>query len=120
MTWPSFFRRAPAEPFASRSKKQVPCHPSLRCGPRRTGGLQGDHPGQKNRYRGCDYQSPIYDRRLHMAKIGAFSKTEHGYKGRVRTLTVNTEVEIVSIDPSGDGAPQYRLYSAGSEVGAGW
>ena len=55
-----------------------------------------------------------------MAKIGAFSKTEHGYKGRVRTLTVNTEVEIVSIDPSGDGAPQYRLYSAGSEVGAGW
>jgi uncharacterized protein (DUF736 family) len=55
-----------------------------------------------------------------MAKIGAFSKTEHGYKGRVRTLTVNTEVEIISIDPSGDGAPQYRLYSAGSAGDAGW
>ena len=41
------------------------------------------------------------------AKIGAFSKTEHGYKGRVRTLTVNTEVEIVSIDPSGDSTAEY-------------
>jgi uncharacterized protein (DUF736 family) len=30
-----------------------------------------------------------------MAKIGAFSKTEHGYKGRVRTLTLNTEMELV-------------------------
>ena len=37
-----------------------------------------------------------------MAKIGAFSKTEHGYKGRVRTLTVNTEVEIVYADDEGD------------------
>lgn len=45
-----------------------------------------------------------------MAKIGAFSKTEHGYKGRVGALTLNTEV----------GAPQYRIYSGTSEVGAAW
>jgi uncharacterized protein (DUF736 family) len=55
-----------------------------------------------------------------MAKIGTFSKTEHGYKGRVRTLTLNTEVELVLCDAGGDGAPQYRIFSGGSELGAVW
>ena len=55
-----------------------------------------------------------------MAKIGAFSKTEHGYKGRVRTLTLNTEVELVLTEAGGEGAPQYRIYSGTSEVGAAW
>ena len=55
-----------------------------------------------------------------MAKIGAFSKTEHGYKGRVRTLTLNTEVELVLTEAGGEGAPQYRIYSYGSELGAAW
>jgi uncharacterized protein (DUF736 family) len=53
-----------------------------------------------------------------MAKIGAFSKTEHGYKGRVRTLTLNSEVELVLTEAGGEGAPQYRIYSGGSEIGA--
>ena len=39
-----------------------------------------------------------------MAKIGTFSKTEHGYKGRVRTLTPNTEMEIV-LSEAGETAP---------------
>jgi uncharacterized protein (DUF736 family) len=55
-----------------------------------------------------------------MAKIGTFSKTEHGYKGRVRTLTINTEMELVLSDAGGDGAPQYRIFSNGSELGAVW
>ncbi len=55
-----------------------------------------------------------------MAKIGAFSKTEHGYKGRVRTLTLNTEMELVLCDAGGDGAPQYRIFSGGAELGAAW
>ena len=55
-----------------------------------------------------------------MAKIGAFSQTEHGYKGRVRTLTLNTEVELVLSEAGGEGAPQYRIYAQGAEIGAAW
>ena len=51
-----------------------------------------------------------------MAKIGAFSKTEHGYKGRVRTLTLNTEVELVLSEAGGDGA----LNTASFLAGASW
>ena len=51
-----------------------------------------------------------------MAKIGAFSQTEHGYQGPVRTLTINTEVELVLAMPA-ETAP---LNTASSPQGARW
>ena len=55
-----------------------------------------------------------------MAKIGTFTKEGDVYKGTICTLTLNVKVEIAPVDKTGEKAPDYRVYSNGSELGAGW
>jgi uncharacterized protein (DUF736 family) len=60
-----------------------------------------------------------------MAQIGSFTRTEQGYKGRLKTLTLDVDLTIVPIQPTdADHAPDYRIYLGpddhGLEVGAGW
>ncbi len=54
-----------------------------------------------------------------MATIGLFIKTAHGYRGTLRTLTLDTKLTIVEIEKQGDG-PDYRVFAGQAEVGAGW
>ena len=54
-----------------------------------------------------------------MAKIGTFTKEGDVYKGTICTLTLNVKVEIAPVDKTGETAPDYRVYSNGSELGAG-
>ena len=59
-----------------------------------------------------------------MTQIGEFTKLKTGYSGRIRTLSLNTEVAIVVAEPSEtENAPDYRVHAGseeGPEIGAGW
>jgi uncharacterized protein (DUF736 family) len=59
------------------------------------------------------------ERRLVMATIGLFIKTPHGYRGTLRTLTLNSKLSIVEVEKQGD-EPDYRVFAGQAEVGAGW
>ncbi|WP_306253325.1 DUF736 domain-containing protein [Parvularcula sp. IMCC14364] len=56
-----------------------------------------------------------------MATIGTFSKTEKGYTGTIRTMTINVKSTFVPNDKNGnDKAPDFRIYAGGAELGAAW
>jgi uncharacterized protein (DUF736 family) len=55
-----------------------------------------------------------------MATIGTFKTTDNGFSGTIRTLDQRFPVELIREDhPQGD-RPDYRAFSDGFEVGAGW
>jgi uncharacterized protein (DUF736 family) len=60
-----------------------------------------------------------------MTHIGSFTRTTGGYTGRLRTLTLDVELTLVTLDKSdAENAPDYRIHlgddANGPEVGAGW
>lgn len=59
-----------------------------------------------------------------MAQIGHFVRTQLGYAGRVRTLSLNLPLVFVQTHHSdADQAPDYRIRIGdedGVEIGAGW
>lgn len=60
-----------------------------------------------------------------MAHIGQFTRTKNGYRGRLKTLTLDEELTLVPAEHSdAENAPDYRLYIGADdlslEVGAGW
>lgn len=56
-----------------------------------------------------------------MSMIGTFSKTEDSFVGTIRTMTINVKAKIVpNKEKANDGAPDYRVYAGGAELGAGW
>jgi uncharacterized protein (DUF736 family) len=58
-------------------------------------------------------------RRVHMATIGTFAKSENGYAGFVRTLTVNAKIRLPA-EKEKDNAPDYRVFAGTAEIGAAW
>ena len=56
-----------------------------------------------------------------MTQIGAFTRKEDCFFGRVRTLVFDAEVSILPIDESDtENAPNHRVFCNGMEVGAAW
>ncbi|WEO65105.1 DUF736 domain-containing protein [Rhizobium rhizogenes] len=59
-----------------------------------------------------------------MPQIGEFTRTKSGYSGRIRTLSFDIELTLVSTELSdAENAPDYRIHlrdEDGPEVGAGW
>lgn len=55
-----------------------------------------------------------------MATIGTFSKTENGFAGAVKTLTISVKTRIVSADKTNDKAPDFRIFAGQTEFGAAW
>lgn len=55
-----------------------------------------------------------------MATIGTFTKTENGYTGAVKTLTLNVKARIVAAEKSNDKAPDFRVFAGPTEFGAAW
>ena len=59
-----------------------------------------------------------------MTQVGEFTKLKTGYSGRIRTLSLNIDVAIVTAETSEtENAPDYRVHcgdSSGPEVGAAW
>lgn len=59
-----------------------------------------------------------------MAQIGTFTRTDDGFVGRLRTLSLDIELTLVTADRGDtENAPDYRIHAGndnGPEVGAGW
>jgi len=58
-----------------------------------------------------------------MAQIGAFKLKDGKYTVTICTLTINVKAQLVpnaDKDKSGDGAPDFRIYAGGAELGAAW
>ncbi|MDW9658528.1 DUF736 family protein [Sinorhizobium meliloti] len=59
-----------------------------------------------------------------MTQIGQFTRTENGYSGTLRTLSLDAELVLTPAEPSdAENAPDYRIHlgdDEGPEVGAGW
>ena len=57
-----------------------------------------------------------------MATIGTFSKSGDGsYAGSIKTLSLNVkQAQLRPVDKENDKAPDYRIFSGGTEFGAAW
>ena len=57
-----------------------------------------------------------------MPAIGYVTKTENGYKGQLKTLTIKTDVEFVpNTNKSKERAPDFSIYAGDRiEIGAAW
>ncbi len=56
-----------------------------------------------------------------MAQIGTFTRKDGAYTGTIRTMTIDVKAQLVpNKDKSADGAPDFRLYAGGAELGAAW
>jgi len=55
-----------------------------------------------------------------MSIIGTFTKQNDGFQGNIETLTIKVKANFVSVEKSGDKAPDFRLYAGKAEIGAGW
>lgn len=58
-------------------------------------------------------------------QIGSFTRTRHGYEGRIQTLALDAPLRLVPAEPQeGENAPDWRVHLGhsedGLEVGAGW
>jgi uncharacterized protein (DUF736 family) len=52
--------------------------------------------------------------------IGTFTKTEDGYTGTIRTLTVNTKAKFVPAEKKTENSPAFRIVANSLEIGAAW
>jgi uncharacterized protein (DUF736 family) len=55
-----------------------------------------------------------------MATIGTFTKSNDGYTGSVKTLTLNVKATLRPADKENDKAPDYRIFAGATEFGAAW
>lgn len=56
-----------------------------------------------------------------MATIGSFTKSDNGFTGSVRTLSVNAKARITAeADKDKSSAPDYRIFAGSVEIGAAW
>jgi|TARA_R110002126_G_scaffold251653_1_gene394674 uncharacterized protein (DUF736 family) len=56
-----------------------------------------------------------------MAQIGSFTAKDGSYTGTIRTMTINVKAQLVpNKEKASDGAPDFRLYAGGAELGAAW
>ena len=55
-----------------------------------------------------------------MAIIGSFTKSDNGYSGTVRTLSINTKARLVPAESGTDKTPDFRVFAGTVELGAAW
>lgn len=56
-----------------------------------------------------------------MATIGTFTKTDDGFVGTIRTMTINVKAKFLrNSEKTNDKAPDYRVFAGGAELGAAW
>jgi uncharacterized protein (DUF736 family) len=56
-----------------------------------------------------------------MPAIGYVTRSGDGFKGRLKTLSIRTDLELVpNRAKEHDRQPDYRVFASGSEVGGGW
>lgn len=55
-----------------------------------------------------------------MAQIGAFTMKDGAWTGTIRTMTINVKAQLVPNKDKANGAPDFRLYAGGAELGVAW
>jgi uncharacterized protein (DUF736 family) len=55
-----------------------------------------------------------------MTTIGNFTSEGERFTGYIRTITLNSGVAIVPTPKATEKAPDYRVLSGATEIGAGW
>lgn len=55
-----------------------------------------------------------------MATIGTFTKTDSGYTGSVKTLTLNVKARIAPAEGDNERGPDFRIFAGTTEFGAAW
>lgn len=55
-----------------------------------------------------------------MAQIGTFTFKDGAWTGTIRTLTINVKAQLVPNKDTSNGAPDFRLFAGGAELGAAW
>lgn len=56
-----------------------------------------------------------------MPQIGSFTLKDGNYTGTIRTMTINVKSQLVpNMEKASDGAPDFRLFAGGAELGAAW
>jgi uncharacterized protein (DUF736 family) len=55
-----------------------------------------------------------------MATIGTFTKSDDGFAGAVKTLSLNVKAKFVPSEKTSDKAPDYRILAGTVEFGAAW
>lgn len=56
-----------------------------------------------------------------MAQIGTFTRSDDGFFGDIRTLTLDARLTILPAEKSeAENAPDHRVYREGLEIGAAW
>lgn len=55
-----------------------------------------------------------------MATIGTFTKSETGFTGAVKTLTLNVKAKFIPAEKESDKAPDFRILAGAVEFGAAW
>lgn len=55
-----------------------------------------------------------------MATIGTFNKSEDGFTGAVKTLSLNVKAKFVPSTKDTDKSPDFRILAGATEFGAAW
>jgi uncharacterized protein (DUF736 family) len=56
-----------------------------------------------------------------MSTIGTFTKSENGFSGQIKTVTLNVKAKFAPAEKENDKAPDYRIFAGqGFEFGAAW
>lgn len=55
-----------------------------------------------------------------MATIGIFTKSDNGFAGAIRTLSLDVKAKFIPTDKESDKAPDYRIVAGSVELGAAW
>lgn len=55
-----------------------------------------------------------------MATIGTFTKSENGFMGTVKTLSLNVKTRFARAEGENERGPDFRIFSGSCEFGAAW
>jgi uncharacterized protein (DUF736 family) len=55
-----------------------------------------------------------------MATIGAFTKSDDGYTGALKTLALSAKAKLTAVEKTDEKAPDFRLFAGAVEIGAAW
>jgi uncharacterized protein (DUF736 family) len=55
-----------------------------------------------------------------MATIGAFTKSDDGFTGALKTLALNAKAKLTAVEKTDEKAPDFRLFAGAVDIGAAW
>jgi uncharacterized protein (DUF736 family) len=103
--------------FLARARKSPARHPPLRYGRKRCGLIA---PGLSIAIEAAMGAARVQTRRLIMATIGTFTKSDEDFTGVVKTIVLNVKAKITRTEKENDKAPDYRIFAGTTEFGAAW